>query len=126
VRAGERSPSVAAGFGPTLVVVGADDRIYVVDTAGGAVLLFRRGEELKLVRRAALPGRPDAAALDRERGKLWVALTQTDEIVQLTADGAPRVKRRLSTVRDPDRLAIEGDRLTVQGAGGRRQVIDLD
>ena len=125
-RAGKRSPSVAAGFGPTHVVVGDDDRIYVIDTAGGAVLLFRRGEELKLVRRAALPGRPYAAAIDRERGKLWVTVMETDEVVQLTADGAPRIKRRLPTVRRPNAVAIDGDRLTVQGEGGQRQVIDLD
>lgn len=125
-RPGGETLSAAAGFGPTHVVVGADDRIYVVDTAGGAVLLFRRGKELKLVRRAALPGRPYAAAIDRERGKLWVTVMETDEVVQLTADGAPRVKRRLPTVRRPNAIAIEGDRLTVQGESGQRQVIDLD
>ena len=87
--------TAAAGFGPTDVVVGDDDRIYVVDEAGGAILLFRRTPELRIVRRAALGGRPSAAVIDRERGRLYVTIKATDEVVELTADGAPRVKRRV-------------------------------
>jgi hypothetical protein len=79
-----------AGFGPTDVVVGDDDRIYVVDSAGGSVLLFRRRPELRIVRRAAVPGTPYAATIDRERRRIRVT-SRTGDVVELTADGAPRI-----------------------------------
>ena len=118
--------TVAAGFGPTQVTVGDDDRIYVTDTAGGSILLFRHEPELEIVRRAALPGRPSATTLDPERGKLWVAVTGRDEVVQLSADGAPRVQRRFRTVRRPNAIAVDARRgkVTVRGAGGERQMFD--
>ena len=47
------------------------------------------------------------APVDRERGKLWVTVTGRDEVVQLTADGAPRVKRRFPTVRRPNAIAVD-------------------
>lgn len=122
---GQEAP---AGLGPTQVVVGADDRIYVTDTDGGSVLLFRHGEELKLVRRAAVPGKPYATALDRERGRLWVTVTERNEVVQVTADGAPRIRRRFATVRQPNAIAVDPRRGTVRvlGAGGRLQAFDAD
>lgn len=102
--------TVAAGIGPTHVVAGDDGRLYVADTAGRSVLLFRTQPELKLWRRAGLDGSPYGTAIDREKGKLWVTLTDRNEAVQLTADGAPRVQRRFPTVRQPDAIAIDETR----------------
>lgn len=110
--------TVAAGIGPTHVVVGDEGRVYVADTAGRSVLLFRTMPELKLWRRAGLDGSPYGTAIDREKGKLWVTLTDRNEAVQLTADGAPRVQRRFPTVRQPDAIAIDDahGRVAILGA----------
>jgi DNA-binding beta-propeller fold protein YncE len=112
-----------AGLGPTDVEAGDGGRLYVTDTAGGSVLLFRTRPRLQLVRRAALPGRPYAAAVDREQGKLWVTVTATNQVVQLTADGAPRIQRRVPSVRQPNALAVDGrrGRVYVLGADGMLQ-----
>jgi DNA-binding beta-propeller fold protein YncE len=85
--------TVAAGFAPTHVVVGAGGRIYVTDTGGGSVLLFRTRPHLKLQRRAAVPGRPFETVLDPDRRRLLVATD--DELVRMTADGAPRIQERI-------------------------------
>ena len=114
-----------AGLGPTEVVVGDDDRIYVTDTAGGSILLFRHEPELKIVRRAAVPGRPYAMAIDREKGKLWVTVTERNEVVQLTADGAPRIQRRFPTVQEPFAIGVDGrGRVSVLNPGGEMQTFD--
>ena len=97
---------VPAGVGPTQVEAGDDGRVYVADTGAGALLFFRTRPDLALVRRTALPGAPYATAIDRERGKLWVTLTARNRVVQLTADGQPRVQRGFPTVRQPNAVAI--------------------
>jgi len=116
---GTERAQAPAGIGPTHVVLGDEGRLYVTDTAGRSVLLFRSEPELKLWRRAGLDGSPYGTALDREKGKLWVTLTDRNEAVQLTADGAPRVQRRFPTVRQPDAIAIDP-------ASGRVAVLGKD
>jgi DNA-binding beta-propeller fold protein YncE len=95
-----------AGVGPTHVEAGAGGRVYVADTAGDAILLFRTRPELELVRRVALPGAPYGMTIDRERGRLWVTLTARNEVVWLPANGAPRVVGRYPTVRQPNSVAV--------------------
>jgi DNA-binding beta-propeller fold protein YncE len=102
----ERLDDNPAGVGPTAVVAGGGGRLYVPDPVAGAVLLFRTRPHLQLVRRYGLDGAPYAAAVDRERGKLWVTLPETNRVVQLTADGAPRSQQDLPTVRQPDAVAV--------------------
>lgn len=119
LRLGEEE--VPAGVGPTDVAVGDGGRVYVTDTDGGSVLLFRTEPELGLVRRAALPGKPYAAATDREKGKLWVTVTETNEAVQLTADGAPRIQRRFPTVRQPNAIAVDDATGRVEVASTRER-----
>lgn len=126
-QSGAVTASAPAGVGPTHVVAGDDGRVYVTDTGAEAVLLFRTREELRLVRRAGLPGRPYATVLDAQRGKLWVTLTERNEVVQLTADGQPREQRRYPTVRQPDAIAVDepSGRVFVAGdAGGVLQAFD--
>jgi hypothetical protein len=56
-----------AGAGPTHMEGGADDRLYVVDTLGGAVLVFTALPRPALVERAVAPGRLYGIALDSTR-----------------------------------------------------------
>jgi DNA-binding beta-propeller fold protein YncE len=95
-----------AGVGPTHVEAGAGGRVYVADTAGDAILLFRTRPKLELVRRVALPGAPYGMTIDRERGRLWVTLTARNEVVWLPANGAPRPIDRYPTVRQPNSVAV--------------------
>jgi DNA-binding beta-propeller fold protein YncE len=65
--------------------------------------------------------------LDREKGKLWVTLTATNEIVQLTGDSQPREQRRYPAVRQPNSVAVHEPtgRVFVTGAAdGVLQVLD--
>ena len=103
----EPTAEAPAGVGPTHVVAGDDGRVYVTDTGGESVLLFRVGDDLELARRYGLPGAPYATTIDRDKGKLWVTLTARNEAVQLTADAQPREQRRYRTVRRPDAIAID-------------------
>jgi streptogramin lyase len=96
-----------AGVGPTQVVAGDEGRVYVTDTGGESILLFRTDPELALARRYGLPGAPYATTIDREKGKLWVTLTGRNEVVQLTGDAQPREQRRYATVRQPDAIAVD-------------------
>lgn len=104
---GRRLASEPAGVGPTHVEAGGDGRVYVADTDGDALLFFRTRPRLRLVRRVALPGAPYGMALDRERGRLWVTLTATNEVAEVTEEGLPRLLRRFPTVRQPNSVAVD-------------------
>ena len=106
-RTGRRLAAEPAGVGPTHVEAGGDGRVYVADTDGDALLFFRTRPRLRLVRRVALAGEPYGMALDRERGRLWVTLTATNEVVEVTEEGLPRVLRRFPTVRQPNSVAVD-------------------
>jgi len=123
-RTAELIASADAGVGPTRAV--ANDRwLWVVDTRGDALLVFRTRPELELVRRVFLPGGPYAIALDAQKLRLWVTLTATNEVAELPAHGRPRELRRFPTVRQPDAVAVESrtHRVSVGGADAL-QLID--
>ncbi len=103
---GRKLAQVPAGVGPTHVEAGAGGRVYVADTQGDAILLFRTRPKLELARRVALPGAPYGMAIDRERGRLWVTLTEYNQAVWLPANGAPRPVERYRTVRQPNSIAV--------------------
>jgi DNA-binding beta-propeller fold protein YncE len=116
-----------AGVGPTHVASGGDDWLYVTDTRGGALLVYRIAPELQLVRRLYLPGAPYGIAADGVRKRLWVTLTASNEVVELPAHGRPHVLRRLPTVRQPNGVAVDGrsGRVFVTGlADGVLQLVD--
>ena len=116
-----------AGIGPTHVEAGDGGRLYVADTDGNAVLLFRTRPDLKLIRRIAVPGQPYATALDRRRGKLWVTLTETNRAVQLTAEVQVRRQREFATVRQPNAIAVHeptGRVFVASRTDGTLQVFD--
>ena len=80
---------------------------YVVDTRGGALLVFSVGAGVEPTRRYALPGGPYGIALDRVRRRLFVTLPARNELVELVAHGRPHVVRRWPTVRQPDSVAVD-------------------
>ena len=105
-RDGRELAREAAGVGPTHVEAGAEGRVYVADTDGNAILVFRTRPQLELARRVALPGEPYGMTLDRRRRRLWVTLTATNEVVWLPAHGQPRPIDRYPTVRQPNSVAV--------------------
>lgn len=98
---------VPAGVGPTHLVGDGRDRLWIVDTQGGALLYVHLVPRLEVVRRVHLPGGPYGVAIDRERDRLWVTLTASNEVVELTANGRPRPLRRFPTVRQPNTVAVD-------------------
>lgn len=102
----KRLGKVNAGVGPTHVVSDDKQYLYVTDTAGDALLVFRTDPELRLVRRLAMPTSPYGIALDRRRERLFVTLTGTNRLVKLWTNG-PRTVANLPTVQQPDTVAVD-------------------
>jgi hypothetical protein len=113
-----------AGVGPTHVVSDGAGLLFVVDTEGEGLLLFRARPRLELVRRVALPGTPYGIAIDRRRRRLWVTLTQANRVVEVTANGQPRPLRSLPTVRQPDAVTVDERTGRVAVIGRRLQIVD--
>ncbi len=123
----ERLGRAPAGAGPTHVVPGSEGRIYVVDTSGDGLLVFETRPELRLTRRVALLGAPYGLAVDPERGRLWVTLTATNEVVELAAGARPHVLRTLPSVRQPNTVAVNpgtGGAYVTGRADGVLQLLD--
>jgi DNA-binding beta-propeller fold protein YncE len=116
-----------AGVGSTHVVADRSQRLYVVDTEGDALLDFRTKPRLRLAWRTNLAGRPYGIAIDPARRRLWVTLTERNELARLRIArvGEPRVVARYPTVRQPNSVAVdEGDgSVYVAGRGGRLQIL---
>jgi hypothetical protein len=79
----------------------------VTDTTAGAVLIYRIVPELTLVRRYRLAGAPYAIAYDRVRRRLWVTLTATNRLAELTAGRRIRLLRTHAAVRQPAAVAVD-------------------
>jgi len=123
-RTAELVGSADAGVGPTNAI--SNDRwLWVTDTQGDALLVFRTRPEFELVRRVYLPGGPYAIALDTGKVRLWVTLTGTNEVAELPAHGRPRELRRFPTVRQPNALAVDSRTHRVSVAGVRDGVVQL-
>jgi DNA-binding beta-propeller fold protein YncE len=104
-RTGRTLATAPAGVGPTHVVAAAP-WVYVVDTRGGALLVYTTAPRLEPVRRVFLPGSPYGIAVDPERMRLWVALTARNRLVELPAHGRPHAVRELPTLRRPVVVAV--------------------
>jgi DNA-binding beta-propeller fold protein YncE len=99
---------VEAGEGPTHLVAGPDNRFYVTDTRGEAILVYEPRPEPKQTDRVSLPGSPYGIAVDPERGHLWVTLTSENQLVQFALEGgAFRELARYPTVREPNTVAVD-------------------
>jgi hypothetical protein len=123
--AGLPREEAGAGVGPAQMVA-RGSLLWVTDTRGDALLVFRTRPDLELVRRVWLPGGPYAIALDEDKFRLWVTLTGTNEVVEFPAHGRPHELRRFPTVRQPDAVAVDSatHRVHVAGRGGQLQLLD--
>jgi DNA-binding beta-propeller fold protein YncE len=97
----------AAGTGPTHVVSDGGNYLYVADTEAESLLVFRIASELHLTRRYPLPGAPYGIAFDAGSRRIWVTLTATNELVELTAGARPRELRRFPAVRQPNSVGVD-------------------
>lgn len=99
---------LSAGDGPTHVVADGHGRLVVVDTRGGALLVYAPPPQAAQVQRFALPGQPYGIAYDPVRDRLWVTVTATNEVVAVDLSGPePRETVRLPTVQQPNTVAVD-------------------
>lgn len=100
---------IDAGEGPTHVVAGPDNRFYVSDTRGGAVLVYEARPELEQAARLPLDGgSPYGISIDPERNQLWVTMTAENTVVQYDIeDSEPEEMNRYPTVRQPNTVAVD-------------------
>ena len=118
---------IDAGKGPTHVVAGPDDRFYVADTRGDALLVYETAPELEQVASVPLPGgAPYGMALDQRRDRLWVTLTAENRVVEFALDGAmPRKVANYPTVRQPNSVAVNPASSRVFIGGRTEDVLQL-
>jgi hypothetical protein len=90
-----RVASAPAGVGPTALATDGALRVWVIDTRGHALLVYRLAPELELERRVYLPAAPSAIDFDRAHRLLRVTLPDLGEVVELPAHGRPHILRRL-------------------------------
>jgi hypothetical protein len=122
-----RTGSAPAGVGPTHGICLPQGPCLVLDTKGGAILVYVTRPHLEPTRRLYLPGGPYGIALDLQRRRVWVTLPALNQLVELPAHGRPHVLRRFNTVRQPDTVAVDErtGRVFVTGrAGGVLETID--
>ena len=119
---------VEAGEGPTHLSAGPDDRFYVTDTRGDAVLIYEAGPEPEQIGRVPLAGRPYGIAVDPGRGHLWISLTAENELVKFALEGDTlRELARYPTVSEPNTVAVDtsSGRVFVAGkANGELQILE--
>jgi DNA-binding beta-propeller fold protein YncE len=124
----EKRGEIEAGVGPTHLVAGDDDRFYVADTQGDAILVFESAPEPRLLDRANLPGKPYGIAIDNERERLWVTQTARNRVVEYElTDLAPKRLRSFATAQQPNTVAVDPATGYVYVAGranGELQVFD--
>jgi hypothetical protein len=119
--------SAPAGVGPTRVVSDDGNYVFVADTAGGAVLIFRVRPELALVRRYALPDGPYGMAIDNRRHRMFVTQAGRNRLWVLNVGARLTRLGLLVTPRGPDAVAVDErtGRVYVRGrADGVLQILD--
>jgi DNA-binding beta-propeller fold protein YncE len=119
---------IDAGEGPTHVAAGPENRFYVTDTRGDAVLVYAAGPEPELLDRVPLPGSPYGITIDPGRSHLWVTLTAKQRVVQFALEeNTVREIARYPTVRQPNTVAVDSasGRVFVTGkTNGELQILD--
>jgi DNA-binding beta-propeller fold protein YncE len=115
-----------AGDGATNEVTDNYGDVLVTDTRTGELLLFS-ADPVLMRQRYPVPGSPYGIAYDPKRDLAWVTCTQLNEVVGYDVTGGePVEKYRISTVRQPNSVAVdpESGRVIVASAdGGGVQVI---
>ncbi|MGB6161807.1 MAG: YncE family protein [Pseudonocardiaceae bacterium] len=114
----QRVAELPAGAGPTHVVADKRGHLAVIDTRGGAVLLYELQPTIRQIGHVTLPGTPYGVAYDPVRDRLWVTLTARNEVIGLNLGAEePVLPTPLPTVRQPNTVAVDSDtgRLFVTG-----------
>ena len=114
----QRVAELPAGAGPTHVIADKRGHLAVIDTRGGAVLLYELQPAIRQISRVELPGTPYGVAYDAVRDRLWVTLTAFNEVIGLNLSASqPVLATPLPTVRQPNSVAVDGStgRLYVTG-----------
>ena len=120
---GARVGRAGAGVGPTNVGSDGGGYLFVVDTAGGALLVFHVRPRLELIRRYPLPGSPYAIAVDNRRHRMFVTQTARNQLTELIVGGRPSLVRRWATPRQPDRVGVDEATGRVYVAGAADGVV---
>ena len=124
----QRVAELPAGAGPTHVVADKHGHLAVIDTRGGAVLLYELSPQPRQIGKVELPGTPYGVAYDPVRDRLWVTLTALNEVIGLNLGAEqPVLATPLPTVRQPNTVAVDNStgRLFVTGtAEGVLEIID--
>lgn len=124
----EKTGQVDAGVGPTHLVAGDDDRFYVADTQGDAILIFEAAPELRFLDRVNVPDKPYGIAIDNRNGYLWVTQTDRNRVIQYElTELAPKRIASFPTVRQPNTVSTDPRSGLVYVAGraeGELQVFD--
>lgn len=109
-----------AGSGPSHVRPLSQGLVAVADTRGNAVLVYDLRGQPRQVGRVAVPGRAYGLATDPQRGRAYVTLANTNQIValRLGPDGSLRTTGVLPTVRQANSVAYDPktDTVLVTGA----------
>lgn len=115
-----------AGEGPTHIVAGPENRFYVTDTSGDAILVYEARPEPEQISSVSLPGQPYGIAIDPERGHLWVTIE--DSLVQFALEGDTlRELARYPTVSKPNTVAVDtasGRVFVADRTNGELQILD--
>lgn len=97
-----------AGDGPTHIVADKRGRLLVTDTRGDELLSYELTAEPRLRASTPLPGRPYGVAYDPVRDRLWITLTDRNELVGLDlGSGTPIEAVRVPTVRQANTVAVD-------------------
>ncbi len=121
-----RLARLPAGVGPTHAAA-LGNWLWVVDTQGDGLLVYRLRPSLRLERRVRLAPGPYGIAVDPVRCRLWVTLTGSNRVDELPAHGRPHVLASFPTVRQPNDVAVDSrtGRVFVGGrADGVVQLLD--
>lgn len=125
-QAGTVGAGLRAGDGATNEVADKYGDVLVTDTRTGELLLFS-ADPVLMRQRFPVAGSPYGIAYDPKRDLAWVTCTQLNEVVGYDVTGGePVEKYRISTVRQPNSVAVdpESGRVIVASAdGGGIQVI---
>ncbi len=100
--------SRSAGLGPSHVVTGPAGRLAIADTRGQALIVFDTRPRLRFRARVPLGGTPVGLAGEPGRGRVWVALSERNEVVPVDLSGAKAVKGEpIATVRNPFSVGVD-------------------
>ncbi|MFI8565911.1 YncE family protein [Rhodococcus sp. NPDC078407] len=101
--------ALRAGEGAAQMTSDEFGRLLVTDSTGTELLVFT-SHDLLMRQRFPVGSKPWAIAYDERSGIVWVTLPALNEVVGYTLDtGIPVEAERLTTVRQPDSIAVDAD-----------------